>query len=323
MGDFHGHLMLRAEARDDGLTTLAGQSFRAPFHVGKAYWDEDGRALRVQVVNPTAGILEGDKLEMNVGVGKGAALLVTTPSASRVFRMRSGEAAGVQKFSVEAGGWLEFLPEPLVPHHGSSYRQTTEIDVAEGGEIAFADLLMPGRIARGETWAWSRLRLELTVRVGGELILRERLDQSGEEMRALAKLAGVGGERKSEEGRVKGESGRGVFNREGTRRVANGKAGVNADEVEAGVGAEADACCFGNVVIVSRALEEGGAWRERMEALHGARAWVGVSALRGNCGGWSLKIVAVDGAELRRVMSEVREILAERLPRMRASLRRV
>ena len=303
MSEFSGHLMLRAEVREHGKTVLAGQSFRAPFHVGKAYWDEEGAALRVQVVNPTAGILEGDRLETEVAVGNGAALLVTTPSASRVFHMRRGEAVASQKFSVEAGGWLEFLPEPLVPHNASSLRQTTEIDVAEGGEIVFADLLMPGRIARGETWAWSRLRLELAVRVGGELILRERLDQSGEEMRALAALARLGGELKSEEGKVKGESD-----------------GVAAD----GAGGRADvACCFGNVVIVSRALDEGGSWRERIEALHGTRAWVGVSALRGSVGAWSLKIVAADGAELRRVLSEAREILAERLPRMRASLRRV
>ncbi|MGC4074304.1 MAG: urease accessory protein UreD [Nibricoccus sp.] len=176
--------------------------------------------------------------------------------------------------------------------------QTTEITVAEGGEMAFADLLMPGRIARGEMWSWQRLRLELAVRVDGELILRERLDQSGEELRALAKLAGIG--RKSEEGRVTGESG-----------VAGADDGTD------------DACCFGNVVIVSRALEESGGWREKIEALHGPGAWVGVSTLRGNRGGWSLKIVAADGAELRRVLGEVRVILAEKLPRMRASLRRV
>lgn len=299
MSEFSGHLRLRAKRREGGKTVLAGQSFRAPFHVGKAYWDEEGAALRVQVVNPTAGILEGDKLETEIAVGAEAALLVTTPSASRVFHMRAGEAVASQKFSVESGGWLEFLPEPLVPHNASNFLQTTEIDVAEGGEIAFADLLMPGRIARGEMWSWKRLRLELVVRVGGELILRERLDQSGEEMRALAKLAGIG-ERMSEEGRGKGES---------SGSGAEGGAGV--------------ACCFGNVVIVSRALEESGAWRERIEALHGSRAWVGVSALRGGRGGWSLKIVAADGAELRRVLGEVREILAEQLPRMRASLRRV
>jgi urease accessory protein len=277
MSEFSGHLMLRAEARENGQTVLARQSFRAPFHLSKPYWDAEGRTLMAQVVNPTAGILEGDRLELDVAVATGAALLVVTPSVSRVFHMRDGEAMGVQRLAVEPGGWLEFLPEPLVPHHASRYRQTTEINVAAGGELVFADFLTPGRIARGETWAWTRLKLELTVRVDGELILRERLDQSGEELKALAKLAG----------------------------------------------AENDVCCFGNFVMVSPALDEGGAWREALEALHGSRVWVGVSALRGNRGGWSLKIVAADGAEMRRVVGEVRRILSERLPRMATSLRKV
>jgi urease accessory protein len=277
MAEFSGHLMLRAEARGDGHTVLARQSFRAPFHLGKAYWDVEGRTLMAQVVNPTAGILAGDRLELDIAVATGASLLVTTPSVSRVFHMRAGEAVGVQRLVVAEGGWLEFLPEPLVPHHASRYRQATEIDVAAGGELVFGDFLTPGRIARGEMWAWTRLKLELTVRVSGELILRERLDQSGEELKALAKLAG----------------------------------------------AEEGVCCFGNIVVVSAALGDGGAWCEALEALHGTRAWVGVSALRGNRGGWSLKIVAADGAEMRRVVSEVRRILAEKLPRMATSLRRV
>ncbi len=277
MSEFSGHLLVRAEARENGQTVLARQSFRAPFHLSKPYWDVEGRTLLVQVVNPTAGILEGDRLELYIGVAPGAALLVVTPSVSRVFHMRAGEATGVQRLAVESGGWLEFLPEPLVPHRASRYRQSTEIEVAAGGELVFADFLTPGRIARGETWAWTRLKLELTVRVAGELILRERLDQSGEELQSLAKLAG----------------------------------------------AENGVCCFGNLVLVSAALGEGGSWREALEALHGPRSWVGVSALRGHRGGWSLKLIAADGAEMRRLVAEVRRILSERLPRMGTSLRRV
>lgn len=193
MADFHGQLALRAAARaDDGVTTLASQAFRAPFHLSKPYWDADTRTLLVQVVNPTAGILSGDRLESSVTVGPGAAVLLTTPSASRVFRMRSGAARSVQTFHVATGGWLEVLPEPLVPHRGSVFHQHTTLDVAPGGAAFYADLLFPGRIAHGEAWAWSRLVLELEVRSAGALLLRERLDQSAEHLRALAELAGAG-----------------------------------------------------------------------------------------------------------------------------------
>jgi urease accessory protein len=193
MSSFSGHLRLEAAARPDRRTVLTTQSFRAPYHLSKPYWDVDAGTLLVQVVNPTAGILEGDSLESDIAVGKDAALLVTTPSASRIFKMRDGSAACCQRFTVEKGGWLEVLPEPLVPHRGCRYRQTTKVEVAPGGGLFFVDLLMAGRIAhRDEAWVWERLCLETEVRSGGELVLKERFDHSAAELKSLAVLAGSG-----------------------------------------------------------------------------------------------------------------------------------
>ena len=192
MAEFSGHLSLRAAVRDHGRTVLAAQSFRAPFHLSKPYWDADARVLIAQVVNPTAGILAGDRLESHVAVDSGAALLVTTPSASRVFKMKDGTAESRQHFAVADGGWLEVLPEPLVPHRGSRYRQTTTVEIATGGALFYVDQLMPGRVGHGEAWQWDRLRLEFEARLDGELILRERLEQTGGSLRGLAELAGSG-----------------------------------------------------------------------------------------------------------------------------------
>ena len=192
MAEFSGHLSLSAAVRAHGRTVLAAQSFRAPYHISKPYWDGDARALLVQVVNPTAGILAGDRLESEIAVQREAALLVTTPSASRVFQMRDGAAECRQHFSVAADGWLEVMPEPLVPHRGSRYRQVTTVDVDAAGALFFVDQLMPGRVGHGEAWQWQRLQLDLTVRLAGELVVRERFDHSGEELRDLAMLAGSG-----------------------------------------------------------------------------------------------------------------------------------
>jgi len=192
MAEFSGHLSLRAAIRENGRTVLAAQAFRAPFHLSKPYWDAEARVLLVQVVNPTAGILSGDRLESEISVLPEAALMVTTPSASRVFQMRDGSAECRQHFTVAPGGWLEVAPEPLVPHRGSRYKQMTTVDVAAKGALFFVDQLMPGRVGHGETWAWDRLTLDLSVRAAGELMMREHIDQSGEELRALADFAGSG-----------------------------------------------------------------------------------------------------------------------------------
>ncbi|MFH1496505.1 MAG: urease accessory protein UreD [Verrucomicrobiota bacterium] len=189
---FHGQLTLGATRRADGRTVLSEQAFRAPFHLGKPYWDADTGTLLVQVVNPTAGILSGDQLSSSVRVDSGAAMLLTTPSASRVFCMREGRAVSRQEFTVGADAWLEVLPEPLVPHRGSVFHQTTVLDVATGGSALYADLLYPGRIAHGDAWEWTRLTLQLEVRAGGALVLRERFDQTSQELLALARMAGFG-----------------------------------------------------------------------------------------------------------------------------------
>src|SRR5437763_12892803 len=113
MAEFSGHLALRAEARADGRTVLGPQSFRAPYHLSKPYWDADTSVLLVQVVNPTAGILAGDRLESSIAAGSAASLLVTTPSASRVFQVEAGVAECHQDFAAGHGGWHEGMPEPL------------------------------------------------------------------------------------------------------------------------------------------------------------------------------------------------------------------
>lgn len=174
---FSGHLRLTAARRDDGRTVLARQSFRAPFHISKPYWD--GQVLQVQVVNPTAGILAGDELELDIEVAPGAALRVTTPAATRAFMMRAGAAVCRQHYRVAAGGWLECAPEPLCPHRDCTYAQHTRVEVADGGELYFVDALAPGRAGRGELWAWRRLQLTLDVRANGEPVWRECLDLSG------------------------------------------------------------------------------------------------------------------------------------------------
>lgn len=184
-----GHLHLAAAARASGETYLARQSFRAPFHLSKPYWD--GRALHVQLVNSTAGILAGDELELDLGAEPGAALAVTTPAAARAFMMQSGAAVCRQRFAVGADAWLEYSPEALYPHRETNYAQHTRLELMAGASAFFTDQLAPGRVGRGECWAWRRLRLGFDVVLDGRLLLRERLDTSGAELARLAAFHGM------------------------------------------------------------------------------------------------------------------------------------
>ena len=84
------------------------------------------------------------------------------------------------------------MPEPLVLHRHSRYRQRTEVNVESGGGLFFADQLVPGRVGHGEIWAWDALALDLRLKVHGKLTLVEHVGQSGPELQALARSVGFG-----------------------------------------------------------------------------------------------------------------------------------
>lgn len=154
-------------------TFLAKQSFCAPVHLSKPHWD--GNHLIINVVNPTAGLFAGDRVEMDVQVCHGASCVLTTPSATRVFRAKdSGVQAHVtQQFAVEAGGRLDVFPEILIPHAGARYAQTTQIDVEAAGELFFTEMIAPGRTASGEAFDYDQLEFSIDLRSAGKLTVRE------------------------------------------------------------------------------------------------------------------------------------------------------
>ncbi len=170
-----GHLDLRSDVRGDGTPFLSRQSFRAPIHLSKAHVESG--SLLVHLVNPTAGFFDGDRLDLDVTAGKGSRLVLSTPGASRVHRARGEAPAGCQqRLTVESGAFLEWIPEPFIPQAGARYFQRTEIDLAENAGLLFFEWIAPGRVARGEVFAYESLRWELDLIDQGKLVARERFE---------------------------------------------------------------------------------------------------------------------------------------------------
>lgn len=171
----NGHLKLRCAVRADGTPFISQQSFRAPIHLSKSHVDH-GHLVQ-SIVNPTAGFFDGDRLEAFVEVGAGAKLVLSTPSASRVYRTRSGQAArNQQTFHVGENATFEWIPEPFIPHAGACYVQQTTISLHPSASLLFFDWIAPGRVAMGEIFAYKQLRWELDLRLGETLLARERYD---------------------------------------------------------------------------------------------------------------------------------------------------
>ena len=117
----------------------------------------------VCLANPTAGIFQGDHQRISVTVEPGAKAHITNQSATKIHAMPEGSASQETVLTVGDGGHLEFLPEPLIPFRGSRFRSSTSITVAPTGTLLYAELIAPGRTARGEVLAFDTLESRLTI----------------------------------------------------------------------------------------------------------------------------------------------------------------
>jgi urease accessory protein len=181
-----GHLKLVCSRREDGVSYLREQSFRAPMHLSKPHFDEG--ALVVNLVNPTAGIFDDDHISLEATVEEDARLVLTTPASSRVFRSRKGDVAHVtQTLRVAERGMLEYFPEPFIPHAGARYHQKNDIHVAPGASLLFFEWLAPGRVTSGEVFEFDELQWDTDVWSAGVLAARERytLSRVGDSLNSL------------------------------------------------------------------------------------------------------------------------------------------
>jgi urease accessory protein len=129
----------------------------------------------VYVQNPTGGVFAGDRLLIRVAVDDGARVHLTSQSATKLYRMDSSWAEQHMCFEVGRSGYVEHIPDPLIPQAGASYRQLTHIELATDAAFVAAETVAPGRAAGGERHAYTRLELALACYRSGRELCAERL----------------------------------------------------------------------------------------------------------------------------------------------------
>ncbi|MCC6965703.1 MAG: urease accessory protein UreD [Nitrospira sp.] len=168
-----GSLDLRYR-RDGSRTILASSRCSTPWHFfPPAYLDDSGCAV-TSLVNPSGGFVAGDHLSIHAALEEGAHVMMTTPSANRVYRSLGEESKQSVSLSVAPGAVIEWFPEVTIPFAGSRFVQTMAVMLAKGATALIWDSLASGRVARGERWAFTSLRneIDLTLASGARLLER-------------------------------------------------------------------------------------------------------------------------------------------------------
>jgi len=171
-----GRLELYYE-RQGHRTILTKSRCSSPWHLfPPMYLDSSGCAF-TSLVNPSGGFVAGDQLSIQASVGRNAHVVLSTPSANRVYRSLGEEARQTVNLSIATGGVLEWFPEVTIPFAGSRSAQTVDVTLAKGATALIWDSLASGRVARGERWGFESLRneIQMTTSSGGRLLERSEI----------------------------------------------------------------------------------------------------------------------------------------------------
>ncbi len=133
--------------------------------------------------------MAGDHLSIQASVGPDAHVVLSTPSANRIYRSLVGEARQTVRLSVASGGILEWFPEVTIPFADSRFVQTIDIRLAEGSTALIWDSLASGRVARGERWQFECLQNEIQITVASGSRLLERCEITPRQSHAGLALA--------------------------------------------------------------------------------------------------------------------------------------
>jgi urease accessory protein len=174
----HGELRLtfaRRGAGDSAVTVLTERYFKTPLQVMRAVEDAAG-VLTVYLLSPTGGVVQGDHYQIDVTVGEGAHAFITTQAATKVYRMPEHGASQCVQIEVLPGAVLEFLPDALILFAEADYAQEMHITLHPGALLMLQEIVMPGRLARGEVLKFKRYKNRVIVRDPGGLLLYDSVD---------------------------------------------------------------------------------------------------------------------------------------------------
>ena len=141
-------------------TILTRSSCTSPWHhFPPSYLDDSGCAYTC-LVNPSGGLVGGDHVSLEAQLHAGTHVLMTSPSANRVYRSLSEPAVQEVRLSVGPDARLEWVPEVTIPFAGARFCQSIHVDLAPGATVVLWDGFASGRVAMRERWAFASLENE-------------------------------------------------------------------------------------------------------------------------------------------------------------------
>lgn len=171
-------LELDLKCNSEGKTIIAHQYQTHPLKISRPFRLDRDKNCRAYLYlrNNSPGLFAQDRLNISLNLEQNTQTYLTEQSATKVHPMKTGETAEVSyQWNIESGAIVEFVSEPLILYQDSALRQKTRIELHDTASLFWSDIVLPGRLARGEFYQFNFYQNCLEVYSDrGELWLKEQ-----------------------------------------------------------------------------------------------------------------------------------------------------
>ena len=138
----------------------------------------DGDVLSGVFVTTAGGVAGGDRFDIEIAVGQGARLTLTTAAAEKVYRAPGAAAQLNIALKVAAGAHLGWLPQETILFDRARVHRRFDIELDEAASLLLCEIVVFGRTAMGERMEQGEFIDRWRLRRGGKLVFAEtvRLD---------------------------------------------------------------------------------------------------------------------------------------------------
>jgi urease accessory protein len=135
-------------------------------------------ACEASIVNTGGGIVGGDRIALDVRLGRSADVTITSVAAEKIYRAAGAAARLETRLTLGGGARLDWLPQETILFDGARLDRRFSVDIAADATLLAAEMVVFGRLASAETSIAGSFRDGWRVRRDGALVFADetRLD---------------------------------------------------------------------------------------------------------------------------------------------------
>lgn len=158
----------------NGKTVLQKSFCTQPFKIANITEDKSSENLKLMLMSSSPGILDGDSYNLNVTIGNGCSLALTTQSYQRLFQMQNGASQELQVVMGESSSFI-YLPHPVVPHRDAVFTSKSKIFLADACTLLWGEVINCGRKLNGEVFQFSSYHNLTEIYLNKRLVVKENI----------------------------------------------------------------------------------------------------------------------------------------------------